>query len=292
MPFDCSQIYWNNATPLPLPHSDIIEKASALLDTTTRQLHPETNTDPKLNPQLASAIQKSGMILLDDFSDLVLKTQALCNQAQDCMRLKNALVNLGNAKDWDTLVSRADSGQLNGMNVLLRPVSAEALENLVHTATSTFFFRETRRAAENLNSPPPGGFVIASDEGHQLVNQPQPAVPLFDLDAGSQWQELQRLSSLLLHTPFSATGIITGIYTDANGTRHIALHNEPDAMAKWRYLGAALLLIVLLTCAITNGLLALRRIHLNRQRMLAIQQYYDKCFNPSLNTIQGVRSIF
>ncbi|MCU7367106.1 intracellular growth attenuator family protein [Pantoea stewartii] len=292
MPFDCSQIYWNNATPLPLPHSDIIEKASALLETTTKQLHPETNTDPKLNPQLASAIQKSGMILLDDFSDLVLKTQALCSQAQDCVRLKNALVNLGNAKDWDTLVSRADSGQLNGMNVLLRPVSAEALENLVHTATSTFFYRETRRATENLNSPPPGGFVIVSDEGHQLVNQPQPAVPLFDLDAASQWQELQRLSSLLLHTPFSATGIITNIYTDANGTRHIALHNEPDAMAKWRYLGAALLLIVLLACGLTNGLLALRRIHRNRQRMLAIQQYYDTCFNPSLSTIQGVRSVF
>ncbi len=140
MPFDCSAIYWNNATPLPQPQSDIIDKAAALLDTTTRQLHPETNTDPKLNPQLASAIQKSGMILLDDFSDLVLKTQDLCNQQQDCVRLKNALVNLGNAKDWEALVARADSGQLNGMNVLLRPVSAEALENLVNTATSTFFF--------------------------------------------------------------------------------------------------------------------------------------------------------
>jgi len=63
-------------------------------------------------------------------------------------------------------------------------------------------------------------------------------------------------------------------------------------MAKWRYLGAALLLMVLLACGIVNGLLALRRIHLNRQRMHAIQQYYDKCFNPTLSTIQGVRSIF
>ena len=292
MPFDCSAVYWNNATPLPQPQSDIIDKAAALLDTTTKQLHPETNTDPKLNPQLASAIQKSGMILLDDFSDLVMKTQDLCNQPQDCMRLKNALVNLGNAKDWEALMRRADSGQLNGMNVLLRPVSAEALENLVNTATSTFFFRETRRAAENLNSPPPGGFLIVSDEGRQLVNQPQPTVSLFDLDPPSQWRELQRISAMLLHTPFSASGIITGISTDANGTRHIMLHNEPDAMAQWRYLGTVLLLLVLLTCGVINGLLALRRMHRNRQRMIDIQQYYDKCFNHNLGTLQSVRSIF
>ncbi len=292
MPFDCSAVYWNNATPLPQPQSDIIDKAAALLETTTKQLHPETNTDPKLNPQLASAIQKSGMILLDDFSDLVMKTQDLCNQPQDCMRLKNALVNLGNAKDWEALMRRADSGQLNGMNVLLRPVSAEALENLVNTATSTFFFRETRRAAENLNSPPPGGFLIVSDEGRQLVNQPQPGVSLFDLDPPSQWRELQRISAMLLHTPFSASGIITGISTDANGTRHIMLHNEPDAMAQWRYLGTVLLLLVLLTCAVINGLLALRRMHRNRQRMIDIQQYYEKCFNHNLGTLQGVRSIF
>lgn len=292
MPFDCSAVYWNNATPLPQPQSDIIDKAAALLETTTKQLHPETNTDPKLNPQLASAIQKSGMILLDDFSDLVMKTQDLCNQPQDCMRLKNALVNLGNAKDWEALMRRADSGQLNGMNVLLRPVSAEALENLVNTATSTFFFRETRRAAENLNSPPPGGFLIVSDEGRQLVNQPQPGLSLFDLDPPSQWRELQRISAMLLHTPFSASGIITSISTDANGTRHIVLHNEPDAMAQWRYLGTVLLLLVLLTCAVINGLLALRRMHRNRQRMIDIQQYYDKCFNHNLGTLQGVRSIF
>ena len=292
MPFDCSAVYWNNATPLPQPQSDIIDKAAALLETTTKQLHPETNTDPKLNPQLASAIQKSGMILLDDFSDLVMKTQDLCNQPQDCMRLKNALVNLGNAKDWEALMRRADSGQLNGMNVLLRPVSAEALENLVNTATSTFFFRETRRAAENLNSPPPGGFLIVSDEGRQLVNQPQPTVSLFDLDPPSQWRELQNISAMLLHTPFSASGIITSISTDANGTRHIVLHNEPDTMAQWRYLGTVLLLLVLLTCAIINGLLALRRMHRNRQRMIDIQQYYEKCFNHNLGTLQGVRSIF
>lgn len=292
MPFDCSAIYWNKAAPLPQPQSDIIDKAAALLDTTLRQLHPETSTDPKLNPQLASAIQKSGMILLDDFSELVLRTQDLCSQQQDCVRLKNALVNLGNAKDWDSLIHRADTGKLSGMNVLLRPVSAEALENLVNTATSTFFSRETRRAAETLNSPPPGGFLIISDEGRQLVTQPQPAVSLFDLDAPSQWRELQRIAGMLLHTPFSASGIITSMSTDANGTRHIMLHNEPDAMAQWRYIGSVVLMLILLISALVNGLLTLRRIHRNRLRMAEIQQYYDKCFNHNLSTMQSVRSLF
>ncbi|WP_026042882.1 IgaA/UmoB family intracellular growth attenuator [Pantoea sp. A4] len=292
MPFDCSAIYWNSANPLPLPQSDIIDKASALLTTTTQQLHPETNSDPKINPQLASAIQKSGMILLDDFSDLVLKTQDLCSQQQDCIRLKNALVNLGNAKDWQSLVKRADSGQLNGMNVLLRPVSAEALENLVNTATSTFFYRETRRAAENLNSPPPGGFLIVSDQGRQWVNQPQSGVSLFDMDAPAQWQELQRIAGLLLHTSFSASGVITSITTDANGTQHIALHHDADSVTQWRYPATTLLLLVLIVMVICNSVLALRRIHLNRVRMANIHQYYEKCFNQSMTAMQSVRPIF
>ncbi|MBP2153737.1 intracellular growth attenuator family protein [Erwinia rhapontici] len=292
MPFDCSAVYWNNAEPLPLPQSDIIDKATALLDTTRMQLHPQTSTDPKLNPQLATAIQKSGMILLDDFSDIVQKTQDLCSQEQDCVRLKNALVNLGNAKDWQTLVHRANSGALNGMNVLLRPVSAEALENLVNTATSSFFYRETRRAADALNSPPPGGFLILSDEGRQLVNQPSPAASLFDYNAPDQWPELQRLAGMLLHTPFNANGIITSITTDANGTRHIALHSEPDTITLWHYLGSSLLLLLLSLILVINTLLALRRIHRNRLRMMEIHQYYDKCLNHSLNDIQTVRPMF
>lgn len=292
MPFDCSALYWNNAPTLPLPQSDIIDKATALLDTTRQQLHPQTNTDPKLNPQLATAIQKSGMILLDDFSDIVQKTQDLCSQKLDCVRLKNALVNLGNAKDWSTLVHRANSGALSGMNVLLRPVSAEALENLVNTATSTFFYRETRRAAEMLNSPPPGGFLIYSDEGRSLVNHPAPSVSLFDYNAPDQWPELQRLAGMLLHTPFTATGIITNLTTDANGTQHIALHSEPNSVTLWRYLGTSLLLLILLLTVVINALLALRRMHRNRLRLLEIQQYYDACFNPTLGKIRSVRPMF
>lgn len=292
MPFDCSAVYWNNAAPLPQPQSDIIDKATALLSTTSLQLHPQSSADPKINPQLATAIQKSGMILLDDFADIVLKTQDLCSQEQDCVRLKNALVNLGNAKDWETLVRRADSGALTGTNVLLRPVSAEALENLVNTATSSFFYRETRRAAEALNSPPPGGFLILSDEGRQLVNQQAPGVSLFDFNAPDQWPELQRLAGMLLHTPFTASGIVTSITTDANGTRHIALHSEPDATRLGRYLGTSLLLLIVSLSFIANSLLALRRIHLNRVRSTAIQDYYDKCFNPALSTTQSIRPLF
>lgn len=292
MPFDCSALYWNNAPALPLPQSDIIDKATALLDTTRQQLHPQTSTDPKLNPQLATAIQKSGMILLDDFSDIVLKTQDLCSQKLDCVRLKNALVNLGNAKDWTTLVRRANSGALSGMNVLLRPVSAEALENLVNTATSTFFYRETRRAAEMLNSPPPGGFLIYSDEGRSLVSHPAPSVSLFDYNAPDQWPELQRLAGMLLQTPFTANGIVTNISTDANGTRHIALHSEPNSVTLWRYLGTSLLLLILAAMVTINLLLALRRMNRNRVRLQEIQRYYDTCLNHTLSNIRSVRPMF
>ncbi|WP_145490264.1 intracellular growth attenuator family protein [Yersinia aleksiciae] len=280
-PFDCSGIYWNNAAPLPLPESDTIEKAASLMATVNQQLHPQ-GSDANVNPQLATAIEKSGMILLDDFADIVLKTQALCDADSDCIRLKNALVNLGNAKNWSGLVKRAQSGTLKGMNVLLRPVSADTLENLVKTATSSFVYRETHLATEALNSPPPGGFLITSDEGKQLVNHPAPAVPLFDYSALEQWRELQRLSGLLLNTPFKAEGIITNITVDANGTRHIALHSEPDIMTLSRYLGTSLLLLALIVCLVVNTTLLIQRILKNRSRMDNIQRYYDNCFNQTL----------
>jgi len=57
-------------------------------------------------------------------------------------------------------------------------------------------------------------------------------------------------------------------------------------------LGTTLLMLVLIASAVINGLLALRRIHRNRLRMAEIQQYYDKCFNHNLNTMQSVRSLF
>ncbi|HIE0651358.1 TPA: intracellular growth attenuator family protein [Serratia marcescens] len=281
-PFDCSGIYWNNAAPLPQPESEVIDKATALLATVNSQLHP-SGADQKVNPQLASAIEKSGMILLDDFSDIVLKTQDLCQAENDCVRLKNALVNLGNAKNWSGLVKRARSGALQGVNVLLRPVSAESLESLTQVATSSFIFNETRLAAAALNSPPPGGFLISSDEGRQLVNHPQPPAPQSEYNALDQWNELQRLSTLLLHTPFQAQGVITSLSVDANGTRHVALHSEPDMITLWRYLGTSLLLLAVVISLGYNAWRLVQRRRINQHRVADIQRYYDSCFNPQLN---------
>ena len=281
-PFDCSQIIWNDASPLPLPESDVVNKATALTQTINRQLHPKPDDDSRVSPALRSAIQKSGMVLLDDFGEIVLKTEDLCSAQDDRIRLKNALVNLGNSKDWDALVKRAEAGRLDGVNVLLRPVSAESLDNLVATSTAPFVMRETTRAAQALNSPAPGGFVIASDEGSDLVDQPYPQVSLYDYPAQEQWSEFQRLAQMLMQTPFSAEGIVTTLFTDANGTRHIGLHRMPDSAGLWRYVGTSLLLIAMLACIIWNGYQAVRRYQRSRTRLAEIQAYYENCLNPKL----------
>ncbi|EJV1486647.1 MULTISPECIES: intracellular growth attenuator family protein [Enterobacter cloacae complex] len=281
-PFDCSQIIWNDASPLPLPESDVVNKATALTQTINRQLHPKPDDDSRVSPALRSAIQKSGMVLLDDFGEIVLKTEDLCSAQDDCIRLKNALVNLGNSKDWDALVKCAEAGRLDGVNVLLRPVSAESLDNLVATSTAPFVMRETTRAAQALNSPAPGGFVIASDEGSDLVDQPYPQVSLYDYPAQEQWSEFQRLAQMLMQTPFSAEGIVTTLFTDANGTRHIGLHRMPDSAGLWRYVGTSLLLIAMLACIIWNGYQAVRRYQRSRTRLAEIQAYYENCLNPKL----------
>ena len=247
-----------------------------------RQLHPKTDDDSRVSPALRSAIQKSGMVLLDDFGEIVLKTQDLCSAQDECVRLKNALVNLGNSKDWDSLVKRAEAGRLDGVNVLLRPVSAESLDNLVATSTAPFVMRETTRAAQALNSPAPGGFVIVSDEGSDLVDQPYPQIALYDYPAQEQWGQFQRLAQMLMQTPFSAEGIVTSIFTDANGTRHIGLHRMPDSAGLWRYIGTSLLMIAMLVSIFWNGIMALRRYQRSRTRLAEIQQYYENCLNPKL----------
>ncbi|WP_318390207.1 intracellular growth attenuator family protein [Enterobacter sp.] len=281
-PFDCSQIIWNNAPVLPLPESETVNKANALIQAVNRQLHPQTEDDSRVSAALRSAIQKSGMVLLDDFADIVLRTEDLCSVEDECLRLKNALVNLGNTKDWEALTRRASTGKLSGVNVLLRPVSAESLDNLVTTSTAPFITRETTRAAQSLNSPAPGGFLITSEEGSELVDQPWPPVALYDYPAKDQWNEFQRLAQMLMQTPFSAEGIITNLYTDANGTRHISLHRMPDSAGLWRYTGTALLLLAMIVCSLYNGIQAIRRFHRHRSRLADIQNYYDSCLNPTL----------
>lgn len=282
MPFDCSQIIWNDAPALPLPESDLVNKATALSQAVNRQLHPKAEDDSRVSAALRSAIQKSGMVLLDDFGDIVLKTADLCAAEDECVRLKNALVNLGNSKDWSALVKRANAGKLDGVNVLLHPVSAESLDNLVTTSTAPFITRETARAAQSLNSPAPGGFLIVSDEGSDLVDQPWPSVSLYDYPAHEQWSAFQRLAQMLMNTPFSAEGIVTNIYTDANGTQHIGLHRIPDRSGLWRYLGTTLLMLTMLACTLYNGVQAFRRYQRHRTRLMEIQQYYESCLNPKL----------
>lgn len=282
MPFDCSQILWNDAPPLPLPESDTVSKAIALAQVVNSQLHPTAEENGRINPVLRSSIQKDDMVLFNDFSDIVLKTQALCSADDDCVRLKNALVNLGNTKDWDTLTKHANTGELTGMSVLLRTDSAESLNNLVATSTAPFVMRETARAAQSLNSPAPGGFLIASDEGSDLVSQPWPTISLYDYPAHEQWNEFQRLAEMLMHTPFSAEGIVTNLYTDANGTRHISLHGIPNNAQLWRYLGTSMLLIAMIVCTLYNGVQAMRRYMRQRSRIEEIQKYYASCINPVL----------
>ncbi|EAT3341299.1 intracellular growth attenuator protein IgaA [Salmonella enterica] len=282
MPFDCSQIIWNDAPALPLPESDLVNKAMALSQAVNRQLHPKPEDDSRVSASLRSAIQKSGMVLLDDFGDIVLKTADLCTAEDECVRLKNALVNLGNSKDWNALVKRANAGKLDGVNVLLRPVSAESLENLVTTSTAPFISRETARAAQSLNSPAPGGFLIVSDEGSELVDQAWPSTSLYDYPAQEQWSAFQRLAQTLMQTPFSAEGIVTSVYTDANGTQHIGLHRIPDKSGWWRYLGTTLLMLAMIVSAVYNGVQAFRRYQRHRTRMADIQEYYESCLNPRL----------
>lgn len=293
LPFDCSQIIWNDAPRLPLPESESVNKATALVQAVNRQLHPSPDDDSHVSPALRSAIQKSGMVLLDDFADIVLKTKDLCSAADDCIRLKNALVNLGNTRDWETLVKRANSGKLDGVNVLLRPVSAESLDNLVDTSTAPFILRETARAAQALNSPAPGGFLITSDEGSDLVSQPYPTTTLYDYPAREQWQEFQRLAGMLMHTPFQAQGIVTNVFTDANGTQHINLHRMPDSSGLWHYIEITLLMLAMMVCAIYNGIQALRRYQRNRERLADIQKYYESCINPVMISVpDGFKSDF
>jgi hypothetical protein len=45
-----------------------------------------------------------------------------------------------------------------------------------------------------------------------------------------------------------AEGIVTNLFTDANGTQHINLHRMPDRSGLWRYLGTTLLLLSMLGC--------------------------------------------
>lgn len=281
-PFDCSQIIWNPDHPLSLPQSDIVTKASALLQEVNQQLYPRHNITTDVNPQLASAIKQSDMVLLTNFPAIVLKTQALCTDDDECIRLKNALVNLGNIKDWETLTRLVNAGQLTGVNVLLRPISAEALNNLVTASVAPFFIRETSRAAQALNSTLPGGFIIVNEEGGELVDQAFPSISLYDYPPQEQWAEFQRLANMLLQTPFVAEGVITSLRNNPSGTQYIVLHSIPDSTSISRYIGTTLLLIVTILCTLYHTIMAIHRKRRSRSRLTEIQRYYEHCLNTRL----------
>lgn len=97
---------------------------------------------------------------------------------------------------------------------------------------------------------------------------------------------------MLLHTPFTASGVITALSVDANGTTHVSLHEEPGGTSLWRYLATSLFFVALLICLVVNVLLTLRGIRKDHLRQVAILHYYDTCFNPSLNAHQDPRSLF
>lgn len=57
LPFDCSQIIWNDARSLPLPESELVNKATALTEAVNRQLHPKPEDESRVSASLRSAIQ-------------------------------------------------------------------------------------------------------------------------------------------------------------------------------------------------------------------------------------------
>ncbi|HGJ5876159.1 MAG TPA: IgaA/UmoB family intracellular growth attenuator [Arsenophonus sp.] len=279
LPFHCSGIYWNNISSSPIPESDIVEKVFSLSATVKKQLY-FNHLDHRINPQLRHEIMKSGMNLLDNFADIILKTNSLCPLKNECVRLKSALVNLSDAHEWSVLVTRAKSGKLVGTNVILRPGGAETLEKLVNETTSFYINREIEKAAALLNTPPPRGVLLISDEGKPFVDLVSFHSPIVDSYSPLQkWQELQKLSDILMHTPFEAEGIITQLFVDAKGTRHIVLHSKPSSMVLLRYISAFLLSLVLIGTFILNLILVITRKRINKWRLKSIQQYYEHCFN-------------
>ncbi|EPG9813025.1 IgaA/UmoB family intracellular growth attenuator [Providencia stuartii] len=281
-PFDCSGVYWNNMNLTPDPESEVIERAIRLLNTVQKQLHPEKNS-VGVNPRLQRDIMKSGMNIIFDFSEIILKTNELCYQEHACSKLKSALTNLGSTDDWGTLVVKASTGKLSGAHVLLRAGSAEALEKLVEVTTYEFIKVEVEKEAAKLNSPPPGGVLLISDENKALVDFIVGST-FNDMTPLQRWVELKRIAGLLINTPFDVEGIITDLSTDANGTLHITLHSKPDEKVLSQYVISSLFTLFLGIGVLLNGTLVIFRIMNNKKRLRNIKRYYDKCFeadNPS-----------
>lgn len=157
-----------------------------------------------------------------------------------------ALSNLGgSADDWPVLVSKASSGKLSGAHVLLRAGSADALENLVEDTTYDFIKKELDTEVRKLNSPPPGGVLLINDENLPLVDL-VPVTTLSEMNQVQRWNELKRLSSILINTPFDVEGVVTNISTDANGTLQVVIHERLDEDVLSEYVCRSMLVFFLI----------------------------------------------
>ncbi|HEQ1859274.1 TPA: intracellular growth attenuator family protein [Providencia alcalifaciens] len=283
VPFDCSGVYWNNINLITEPQSEVVNRAIDLLNSVKNQLHPDKDA-PGINPRLQREIMKSGMNIIFDFSEIILKTNSLCDQKDYCIKLKSALSNLGGSvDDWPVLVSKASSGKLSGAHVLLRAGSADALENLVEDTTYDFIKKELDKEVRKLNSPPPGGVLLISDENRPLVDL-MPVSSLSEMNQVQRWYELKRLSSILINTPFDVEGVVTNVSTDANGTLQVVIHERLDEDVLSEYVCRSMLVFFLMICTVVNGTLIIIRVLNNKRRLRKITEYYDKCYeadNPS-----------
>ncbi|HHR6081006.1 TPA: IgaA/UmoB family intracellular growth attenuator [Providencia alcalifaciens] len=283
VPFDCSGVYWNNINLITEPQSEVVNRAIDLLNSVKNQLHPDKDA-PGINPRLQREIMKSGMNIIFDFSEIILKTNSLCDQKDYCIKLKSALSNLGGSvDDWPVLVSKASSGKLSGAHVLLRAGSADALENLVEDTTYDFIKKELDKEVRKLNSPPPGGVLLISDENRPLVDL-MPVSSLSEMNQVQRWYELKRLSSILINTPFDVEGVVTNVSTDANGTLQVVIHERLDDDVLSEYVCRSMLVFFLMICTVVNGTLIIIRVLNNKRRLRKITEYYDKCYeadNPS-----------
>lgn len=145
MPFDCTQMYWG-ASDLPeLPSSEVIENAIELLYTVDHQLNPLNNLEDRNHPELAKSAERSGMTLMEDFPDIVIKTDKLCKDPDDCRRLKASLLSLANEKEWRELVKKSHQHPEQHLDLFVRPAIADTLRAQVNTLVSTFFYSQTHQ---------------------------------------------------------------------------------------------------------------------------------------------------
>ncbi|MDR0805440.1 MAG: intracellular growth attenuator family protein [Enterobacteriaceae bacterium] len=287
MPFDCTKVYWG-ATDLPtLSSSQLIDNALALLNSVSYQLNPQNSKVIKDNPHLIRNAERAGMTLLSDFSDIVLKTEALCKNSEDCQQIKNSLLLLSNEKSWHELVSKSQHHAKENTDIFLRPVDAEALRSQINSIVSYFFYSETHQQAQTLYTKPKGGFYIRNDNREEQMisdqkikelTEPTSVIDTHDNMAIKQWIDLQRLSNSLLNTEFHASGIIIDVAPTTNGTIKITLHGEPNLISFWRYLGASLLFVMMSISLLYNLIFLGIRVQKNAHRIAKIQNYYDHCF--------------